>query len=671
MRTVFIRLLGEEKAKGESLKEEFEKLRNGKSSDVIFILDPNVFRQIPGTPFAYWVSDRIRRLFKELPPFENEGRTAKQGLATADDFRFVRAWWEVASERILDGRRGPNWREDLKAFQDWCRERTFQGKRWVPFAKGGEYSPYYADLSLVVNWERDGEEIKNYIVKRYPYLNGKWEWVAKNPDFYFRPGLTWPRRPHVRGSFQCLSSGSIFGSDGPGLFANDLLALCALLNSNAFVGLLHLLMARGVTGEQTLKYEVGYMTAVPIPRISPSESNNLSTGAKEAYTIRRALDTANETSHAFILPTLLQAVGNTLQERIENWHRRVDDVKQRLDKIQHEIDVIAYRLYDIGEEDRQALEEMLRSGTKKDKGSQGEDAAESTLVADARALVADLISYAVGAAFGRWDIRYATGEKEPPELPDPFDPLPVCSPGMLQDEEGLPLKKTPEDYPIEIPWDGILVDDEGHTQDIVARVREVLEIIFGEKAEAIEEEACKILGVKCLRDYFRRSGKGGFWEYHLKRYSKSRRKAPIYWLLQSERKNYALWIYYHRLDKDTLYKALVNYVEPKIRLEEQKLKEMNERRKQLGTGGREVKGLEREIARQEALVSELYDFRDKLKRVAELNLEPDLDDGALLNIAPLHELVPWKEAEKAWEELREGKYTWSSIAQQLKRRGVI
>jgi hypothetical protein len=349
----------------------------------------------------------------------------------------------------------------------------------------------------------------------------------------------------------------------------------------------------------------------------------------------------------------------------------VDDVKQRLDKIQHEIDVIAYRLYDIGEEDRQALEEMLRSGTKKDKGSQGEDAAESTLVADARALVADLISYAVGAAFGRWDIRYATGEKEPPELPDPFDPLPVCSPGMLQDEEGLPLKKTPEDYPIEIPWDGILVDDEGHTQDIVARVREVLEIIFGEKAEAIEEEACKILGVKCLRDYFRRSGKGGFWEYHLKRYSKSRRKAPIYWLLQSERKNYALWIYYHRLDKDTLYKALVNYVEPKIRLEEQKLKEMNERRKQLGTGGREVKGLEREIARQEALVSELYDFRDKLKRVAELNLEPDLDDGALLNIAPLHELVPWKEAEKAWEELREGKYTWSSIAQQLKRRGVI
>ena len=52
----------------------------------------------------------------------------------------------------------------------------------------------------------------------------------------------------------------------------------------------------------------------------------------------------------------------------------------------------------------------------------------------------------------------------------------------------------------------------------------------------------------------------------LSRYSKSRRKAPIYWLLQSSRKNYALWLYYHRLDKDILFKALVNYVEPKIRL---------------------------------------------------------------------------------------------------------
>jgi len=59
----------------------------------------------------------------------------KQGLATADDFRFVRAWWEISPPTVGRG----------------CEE-TVQGKRWAPFAKGGEYSPYYADVHLVVNW---------------------------------------------------------------------------------------------------------------------------------------------------------------------------------------------------------------------------------------------------------------------------------------------------------------------------------------------------------------------------------------------------------------------------------------------------------------------------------------------------------------------------------------
>ena len=166
---------------------------------------------------------------------------------------------------------------------------------------------------------------------------------------------------------------------------------------------------------------------------------------------------------------------------------------------------------------------------------------------------------------------FATGERRPPALPDPFDPLPVCSPGMLQGDDGLPLPHTPEGYPLRIDWDGILVDDPDHSDDIVRRVRDVLEVIWKDRADAIEKEACEILGVTDLRDYFRKPGKGGFWDDHVTRYSKSRRKAPIYWLLQSSKKNYALWIYYHRLDKDILFKALLNYVEPKIRLEESRL----------------------------------------------------------------------------------------------------
>jgi len=172
-------------------------------------------------------------------------------------------------------------------------------------------------------------------------------------------------------------------------------------------------------------------------------------------------------------------------------------------------------------------------------------------------------------------------------------------------------------------------------------------------------------------DYFCKPSKGGFWDDHVKRYSKSRRKAPIYWLLQSSKKNYALWIYYHRLDKDLMFKALLNYVEPKIRLEVSRFESLRSQKTATGDSGEGAKKLDKEIERQEDFLSELWDFEDKLRRTANLHLEPNLNDGVVLNIAPLHELVPWKEAKGYWEELLKGKYEWSSIGRQLRQKGLV
>jgi hypothetical protein len=284
---------------------------------------------------------------------------------------------------------------------------------------------------------------------------------------------------------------------------------------------------------------------------------------------------------------------------------------------------------------------------------------------------AALSSYAIGSAFGRWDIRYATFERHPADIPDPFDPLPVCPPGMLTGTDGLPVNEAPSGYRLRINWDGILVDDPDHSDDIVRRVREGLELIWKDRADAIEKEACDILGVKELRDYFRKPGSGGFWDDHVKRYSNSRRKAPIYWLLQSSKKNYALWLYYHQLDKDLLFKAMVNYVEPKIRLEDSRLETLRTQKAAAGGSGRDARRLGKEVEQQEEFLSELRDFEDKLRRVANLHLEPDLNDGVVLNIAPLWELVPWKEAKKYSDELMEGKYEWSSIGKQLRQKGLV
>ena len=204
-----------------------------------------------------------------------------------------------------------------------------------------------------------------------------------------------------------------------------------------------------------------------------------------------------------------------------------------------------------------------------------------------------------------------------------------------------------------------------------------------DRAEAIEKEACEILGVKELRDYFRKPGKGGFWDDHVSRYSKSRRKAPIYWLLQSSKKNYALWLYYHRLDKDILFKARQNYVDPKIRLEQARLDSLRSQKTALGADAKGAKKIDKDIERQEALLGELKDFAEKLERAAKLNFgnaekldsdvkyDPDLNDGVVLNIAPLWELVPWKEAKNYWEELLEGKYEWSSMGKLLRKKGLV
>jgi hypothetical protein len=118
-----------------------------------------------------------------------------------------------------------------------------------------------------------------------------------------------------------------------------------------------------------------------------------------------------------------------------------------------------------------------------------------------------------------------------------------------------------------------------------------------------------------------------------------------------------------------LFKALVNHVEPKIRLEINRFE--SARQQHSVSTGKEQKRLAKELERQEDLISELKEFEDKLRKVANLNLEPDLNDGVVLNIASLHDLVPWRGAETYWEELLAGKYEWSSIGKQLRQKGLV
>ncbi|MDA8335043.1 MAG: BREX-1 system adenine-specific DNA-methyltransferase PglX [Peptococcaceae bacterium] len=688
---VFFRLL-KDGDKGRGILDCAEKVRAGEDTGDprVFRVAPEAFRQVPGTPFAYWVSDAVRRKFTELPPFEGEGRTAKQGLATADDFRFVRAWWEVRPESV--GR---------------TREETLQGKGWVPFAKGGAYSPYYADVHLVMNWKGDGEEIKGFVdPSGRPYSR------PQNTDLYFRPGLTWPLRTTSEFSIRVCQQGCVFGHKGPVCFAPNVLdgygylySLLALMSSSVFHDMLGLQLAAADAAARS--YEVGVIQRTPVPDFSNETKHRLADVGNACVNLKRNLDTTNETSHVFSLPSLLQVPGESLADRLANWQAIVGQATRDLAANQAQIDAIAAQAYGLSAADLRpdgdvssmvSDSDQFESGTAGSHPDDGEDDEEFPTAgeqASPEAQARDLLSYLVGAAFGRWDVRLAKDPSLLPKLGDPFDPLPLASPGMLLSPGGLPpgddrvvseewLRRRPDvntlpdfqdsaratlrlaDYPLAVPVDGVLVDDPDHPRDIVRMVYAVLEYLWGPAAERLGMEIRDLLGVKDLRQYF--GDPRLFFETHLKRYSMSRRKAPIYWLLQSRKRSYAVWLYYPRLHKDSLFQVLQYYIAPKIRLVEAARDRLMREKEQAGDTGARARQLECLIESQESVLSELADFREKVDRVANFYLTPDSDDGVILNMAPLWEVVPWKEPKKYWQELSAGKYRWSAVASQLRER---
>jgi len=710
--TLFIRLLHHED-KAAALAERVAALRERRINNDVYAVDPESFRQVPNTPFCYWVSERIRRLFKELPPFESEGRTVKQGLATADDFRFVRAWWEVPPEKILDGwqyavggrqRAEEKWTEErIREFQAWCRRRTCEGKRWVPFAKGGEYSPYYADIHLVVNWENEGAEIKQFIIQRYPYLDGKWEWVAKNTDYYFRPGLTYTSYTNLGFAPRLFQAGAVFSVAGMGIHGIQESAL-VFLNSRVVQHFLFLIADRR-------KWEAGVIQRLPVPRFS-AYLGKLEVSSTQTWSVKRSFDLVNDTSHAFILPAVLLTQGGALADSAEVYLQQVAEAEVELRRIQAEVDEIVFDLYGFTEEERKAVgggqwsvpgNDLLGGEVLDTEDAEETDSvmdSEPSLVTGHRPLTTNLLCWCVGVALGRWDIRLALTTDHWPlttNTPNPFDPLPVCPPGMLVGPDGLPAEanhivseewlrarpdadtlppegraKTPtipdSEYPLRISWDGVLVDDPGfngdrpHRDDIVRRVREVFDLLWKDKSHEIEQEACDILGVSALRDYFRKPA--GFFQDHLKRYSKSRRKAPIYWPISTASGSYTIWLYYHRLNDQTLYMIVNKYVEPKISEVERGIAQIENDLK--AASGREATRFTDRLGEARAFLGELRDLREELLRIAAMPYKPDLNDGVIINAAPFHglsRLRSWaKDTEECWKKLAKGDYDWAHLA---------
>jgi hypothetical protein len=596
--TVFLRLV-DTQDKGASLRI----LVSDHASDGRSSIPSQSFSAIPGSPFAYWCGVRIRAVFSEP---SNRAVDAYSGGKTLDDPRFIRARWEVTSP-------------------SWCG-----------FAKGGTFSRFFSDVHLCMNWKDDARELKTYLVDYRESRGWSPNWAAElhSATQYFRPGLTWPRRTTSGISVRVMPAGCIFADKGPAAFVDgdtpeDILATASLMNSSAFEYLMGLQLAAADAAARS--YEVGIIQRTPVPTLKPADLDRLASLAHRAWVLKRTLDSTNETSHAFLLPQLLRA-------RLGTFNTAAIDAE--LAGIQREIDDIAFDLYRITGEDRVQIEAWSRksssalasndsnAATDEDDGGDDSDSdTDDTL---------DLVSWSAGVASGRFDIRLATGERTAPLDPEPFDPLPARSPGML-----------PEGDPPFRQGTGIQVDDPGHHDDLTAAVTSVLNAVKVDQPADLR----RILA----RDFF---------PFHIQRYSKSRRKAPIYWQIAPPSASYSIWLYLHGFTADTMYKVQNDYVAPKLGHEEQKLDRL---RREYGDDP--TASQRKELDTQETFVAELRTFLDEVKRVAPL-WKPDLDDGVIINFAPLWRLVPhhrpWqKECKTAWDALADGDYDWSHLAMHL------
>ena len=663
MDIVFINLLKTED-KEFALQKAISDAWHGNATPSLFVMQDDLFRSIDGCPFAYYAPPQMLSLSARGRVLSANGVVARQGIGAST--RFHRLVWEVPPSGIR--------------------------KDWLHMAHGTSPARFYKPTTHVFLWTNDGEEAKADVIQRYPYLKGNYGFKIQAEGFYRKPGLCYGKRTEDF-TVQILPSEHVFSFEGTAIFTDgtylDEWALLALLNSAPINYWLSIVCAEHKA--------YNYVESVPAPEIVDDAVGELRAAAQEGWRLQRNRDVFNLTSPVFVITAVLQSVSETIESSVQIFRDWIATTNEALDALQRRIDEISFRLYGLtGQLTYVDIERRLTKNDDERKEQVCEEQ-EEALHSDAPVLVSQLIDYLVGVIFGRWDVRIALDPSLAPKLPDPFDSLPVCPPGMLVGPDGLPAKpggivseewlrarpdanSLPPDgavphptipdseYPLRINWDGILVDDPGfngnrpHRDDIVRRVREVLDLIWGDRAQEVEQEACEILGVRGLRDYFRKPS--GFFQNHLKRYSKSRRKAPIYWPLSTASGSYTIWLYYHRLTDQTLYAAVNKYLEPKIADTERALDRLEE--ELAAASGREATRLRDRLNEGRAFLGKLQDLREELLRVAGLPYKPDLNDGVIINAAPLHRLFrlrSWaKKTEKVWWKLEKGDYDWAHIA---------
>lgn len=598
--------------KNDGLLNSIELVKKGVPGSNYFKRQASQFLVFNDAPYVYWIDDSIARKIAAHPAVDPLASSIRVGLQTGDDFRFLRLWWEVKESDIIIPTKTP----DLSEIRADCLSLCIPTK-WAWYSKTEAASPVLSSIHVCVNWLNNGSEIKSY-------HTGNGHSASKyvmSESLYFRPGFSYMLRssrlvPYLvpAGVIPTAGRSQVYPKQGEEVW------LAALLSSNFATAVARF---RGEAFWQP-KFQNSMVSAIPYVKPGASDvadANRVIALVREKMAERFKRD---ETEILFVMPSL--SCTTEAPQRLNRETIIGAELDQRIATL---FGLTPFEFKVLQRDHNEALV-RVNGEVEVDDPEEDADVEKSITVLDGDS---SSWSWAVGVAFGRFDWRLATGERDAPLEPEPFDPLPAKSPGMLPDGA--------EPFHAHA---GILVDDPGHPHDLTRLIEEVLSRVD-----------------VAVPDDVRRWLRKDFFAFHLQRYSKSRRKAPIYWPLSTVSGSYTLWIYYPALNNQTLFTAVNDFLDGPTGKLTQISRECSTLRLKTGRSSEE----EKQYASLQTFEQELTDLRDTLLKIAP-TYQPNHDDGVQITAAPLWPLFrhkPWQKVLKdTWTKLEKGDYDWAHLA---------
>lgn len=524
------------------------------------------FSRIPGSPIAYWASKNFFEMFRKGTLLGNLA-DSKQGLATADNNRFLREWYEVDFCKI---------KFDCKTL-DEAKESGF---KWFPYNKGGEFRKWYGNNDYIVNWENDGFEIKHFFDSK-----GKLRSRPQNLNYMFRSSVSWSDITSSTNAFRYKPYGNLFDISGMSFFpkrnTNYLLALC---NTKLVADVLKIIAP-------TIHCQCGDVANIPVIE-DDTKAFNIESKADENINISKFDWDSFETSWDFKKHPLASYSTNKTSTAFELWSKKCAERFNQLKANEEELNRIFIDIY----------------GLRDELTPEVEDKDVTVRKADLQRDIKNLISYAVGCMFGRYSLdndglAYAGGEWDNSKY-DTFIP----------DEDNC------------IP----ITDEEYFEDDIVGLFCAWLKKVYGEDTlEENLDFIANALGNKgktsreVIRNYFLTD----FIKDHIKIYQ----KRPIYWLFDSGKQNgFKALVYMHRWKADTIGNVRVEYLHRIQRVYEKEITRMQEIIDN-SHDNKEISNATKRKEKLQKQIKETKDYDAKIAHLALSRIDIDLDDGVKVN----------------------------------------